>query len=318
MTASSSWLNPSTLYTVFHQISFLITGLVMTLGTQWIFYAGAATGDSYLTQLAQYIGAILVGLLIPIILARQGQQYTSVATSDDDDPNRISMDVLDEEDEKPVVNAAETTAKISDGPIQHKSIMKLALLDVIANFCVTLGFSVIGSGWLAIVGTSAGLALSSFGSFGAPDKDHGLGKLATGTLLTMAGTFGYSCFYVYSDHILSKQIPPPLPARVCFTSGLYCTALSLIWISIYTLPRFDSLIHIDPNVTTASVWGVYTIVTIANATHSWNYYELIDRTGNVCYRLPQPGKFCKHSLAQTNNRWRRAFCRAFEQFWYTF
>lgn len=33
-----------------------------------------------------------------------------------------------------------------EGTIQHASIIKLAILDVFANFCVTLGFSIIGSG----------------------------------------------------------------------------------------------------------------------------------------------------------------------------
>lgn len=35
---------------------------------------------------------------------------------------------------------------IADGPIQHKSVFRLSVLDVLANFCVTTGFSVIGSG----------------------------------------------------------------------------------------------------------------------------------------------------------------------------
>lgn len=52
------------------------------------------------------------------------------------------MDVLDDT-EKPVA-AQQTT--ISDGPIQQKSIFKLAVLDVVANFCVTVGFSIVGSG----------------------------------------------------------------------------------------------------------------------------------------------------------------------------
>lgn len=30
-----------------------------------------------------------------------------------------------------------------------------------------------------------------------------------------------------------------------------------------------------------SVWLMYLLVVVANASHSWNYYELIDRTGSV-------------------------------------
>ncbi|KAG2222026.1 hypothetical protein INT45_003671 [Circinella minor] len=320
---SSCLFKPGMLYIVFHQVCFLLTGLVTTLGTQWLFYSGAATGDSYLTQLSQYTGMILVGLIIPILLSRQKQQYTSVATNDeaDDLSNRISMDVLDEDEEKPAhltepaTSITTKSSQVSDGPIQHKSVMKLALLDVVSNFAVTMGFAVIGSGmyqviyssvviwcailtyffmgrtlsklqWFAIFGTSAGLALSSLGSFETPDG-QGSVTLMTGTLLTMAGTFGYSCMYVYSDHILSKQVPSPLPARVCMTTGCYATVLSLIWIIIYTLPRFETMIHIQPNITLSSVWGMYFMVMIGNATHSWNYYELIDRTGNVATGILQ-------------------------------
>lgn len=62
------------------------------------------------------------------------------------------MEILDDgEDDKPrsTDEVAATTASnqdVVDGPIKHKSVFKLAVLDVVANFCVTLGFSVIGSG----------------------------------------------------------------------------------------------------------------------------------------------------------------------------
>ncbi|KAI7876998.1 hypothetical protein K492DRAFT_198070 [Lichtheimia hyalospora FSU 10163] len=331
MTAASSSRSPclsaSRLYIVFHQVLFLVTGLITTLGVQWLFYTGAATGDSYLTQLSQYIGMVLVGLLIPVILARQrkAHQYTSVSSNADDgedERQRISMEVLDDGQDDKLQGtdevASSTSQDIIDGPIKHKSVFKLAVLDVVANFCVTLGFSVIGSGmyqviyssvviwcailtyifmgrtltrlqWIAIFGTSAGLALSSFGNFDVNDNDEeqGAAKLMLGTIMTMGGTFFYSCVYVYSDCILSKQIPPPLAARVCYTTGLYATAMSILWVGIYTLPQLDSLVNIDPDVSSLSVVAMYALVTVANATHSWNYYELVDRTGNVATGILQ-------------------------------
>lgn len=275
---------------------------------------------------------VLVGLLIPVILARyrKTHQYTSVSSNaddgEDDERQRISMEIFEEDDKVPnteqVADSTTTTTHQDgiDGPIKHKSVFKLAVLDVVANFCVTLGFSVIGSGmyqviyssvviwcailtyifmgrtltrlqWIAIFGTSAGLALSSFGNFGINDKDddgeQGAAKLMLGTIMTMGGTFFYSCVYVYSDCILSKQIPPPLAARVCYTTGLYATAMSILWVGIYTLPQLDTLVNIDPDVSTLSVTAMYALVTIANATHSWNYYELVDRTGNVATGILQ-------------------------------
>jgi hypothetical protein len=80
---------------------------------------------------------------------------------------------------------------------------------------------------------------------------------------------------------MSQHKPPPLPARVCFYSGIYTSIISLVWIAFYTLPRFDQIIVLKEGTTVQSVWGMYILVTLANASHSWNYYELIDRTGSV-------------------------------------
>lgn len=90
-----------------------------------------------------------------------------------------------------------------------------------------------------------------------------------------------ACVYVFSDHILSQQVPGPSPIRVCSYVGAYCTVLSVIWIMVYTVPRFDELIHVNPDVPMQSVAGMYALLIVASATHAWNYYELIGRTGNV-------------------------------------
>jgi hypothetical protein len=82
---------------------------------------------------------------------------------------------------------------------------------------------------------------------------------------------------------MSQQKPPPLPARICFYSGIYTSIISLVWIALYTLPRFDQLIHIKQGTSMTFVWLMYLLVIVANASHSWNYYELIDRTGSVMY-----------------------------------
>lgn len=66
------------------------------------------------------------------------------------------MEIFEEDDKVPnteqVADSTTTTTHQDgiDGPIKHKSVFKLAVLDVVANFCVTLGFSVIGSGVRAI------------------------------------------------------------------------------------------------------------------------------------------------------------------------
>lgn len=149
-----------TLYIVFHQVMFLLTGLCTTLGTQWLFYHGAASkficffdmsrlntnfqflaGDSYLAQLAQYIGMVLVGLIIPILLKNKQKGYSRLnqATEEEEFSHDINMVQVD---------SAQEVMKdhYQEGPVPHKSVLKLAILDVFANFCVTVGFSIVGSG----------------------------------------------------------------------------------------------------------------------------------------------------------------------------
>ncbi|KAI9265791.1 hypothetical protein EDC94DRAFT_634208 [Helicostylum pulchrum] len=249
-------MNGETIYIVTHQVLFLLTGLCTTLGTQWLFYHGAATGDSYLAQLAQYIGMVLVGLIIPILLKNKQKGYHRLSQQAEEDG--LHMVQIDTDVDHTKGDSYE------EGPIPHKSVIKLAVLDVFANFCVTVGFSIVGSGWVAIFGVSAGLAISSMDSFSANhSKTASLEESAKttllmfGTLMTLGGTFFYACVYVYSDSIMSQQKPPPLPARICFYSGCYTSVISLVWIAFYTLPRYDDLIHIKAGTSNEAVVGMW-------------------------------------------------------------
>lgn len=90
-----------------------------------------------------------------------------------------------------------------------------------------------------------------------------------------------ACIYVYADSILSKNDRQPLPARVCCWMGFYTSCFTWIWIVFYTLPHINEIIHLDQSTSTAEVIAFYAVITLANALHSFNYYELIERTGNV-------------------------------------
>ncbi|KAG2176518.1 hypothetical protein INT44_007181 [Umbelopsis vinacea] len=304
------------LYILGHQVFFLLSGLCQTLGAQWLFYSGAATGSSYFTQVAQYFGMIWVGLLLPIMNSRK-QAYTKLPTkSEDDSVEGHGMTIISTVDINGEEDDPEHKSKLSqEGPIHHKSIFKLACVEVVANFTVSVGFYLVGSGmyqviyssvviwcailsyltmgrtltptqWVAIMGTSVGLAISAMGNTSQGDATSAP-LLIFGMILTLSGTFFYSCVYVFSDHILSQQVPGPSPIRVCSYVGAYCTVLSVIWISVYTIPRFDELIHVSPDVSMQSIAGMYGLLILASATHAWNYYELIGRTGNVATGILQ-------------------------------
>ncbi|CDS13104.1 hypothetical protein LRAMOSA05287 [Lichtheimia ramosa] len=301
------------LVVAFHQFSFLATGICSTLGVQWLFYAGAASGSSFFTQLSGYTGSVLVGLLIPWMVSRRRALYQQSTCSSD-------KEKTDFMDNCSVIERTENYSKGGqapvEGPVIHSTVAKLATIDVIAGSFVTFGFSLIGSGmyqvifssvviwcamlnyfllhrvlsfwqWVAIFGTSAGLALCAFENMTMPQGSNMSGGLAFGTLMALGGTFLYACMYVYADCILSKQKPPPLPVRLCFYNGLYTTMFALVYIGLYTVPHLDDMIHIQPDITRWQIFTMYSFITIVNATHSWNYYELIDRTGSVATGILQ-------------------------------
>ncbi|KAL9537247.1 hypothetical protein MBANPS3_011950 [Mucor bainieri] len=309
---------------ILHQIGFLLTGLCTTLGVQWLFYRGAATSMSLLPQLSNYTGMLLVGLFVPFLLKRKQQmalQYKLILSEEETDGHLFKDHLITSKPE--AQDQEEDDLKLptpafmkEEGPIPHFAIIKLASLDIIASFALTIGFSVIGSGmyqviyssvviwcaiftwffmgralsrvqWIAIIGTSIGLGISSLDSIrGSPlqedafasaqvdQEDATRNVLFNGTLMTLGGT-------LISDNILSKSDRQPLPARVCCWMGVYTSLFTWLWISVYTLPQFDEIIHVDAETSTATVLAMYFIVTIANALHSWSYYELIERTGNV-------------------------------------
>lgn len=89
------------MYVILHQVGFLLTGLCTTLGVQWLFYRGAASMDailcmiekiliifdltasmSLLPQLSNYIGMLLVGFFIPVLLKRK-LKYKPIQQGDD-------------------------------------------------------------------------------------------------------------------------------------------------------------------------------------------------------------------------------------------
>ncbi|GES85891.1 putative transporter/permease protein [Rhizophagus clarus] len=173
---------------IFHEALFLLSGFFTTLGQQFLYYQGAATGLSLLTNTATYIGMASVGLLLLPEWLR--------SRKNDDDINMASttkdyqlLPGTEEEINDPQNNI---NLKPPKEVVDHKVIFAAACLDVIANFALTIGFFYVGSGmyqviyssvviWCAvlsffflgrkvsvvqsisIVGVSIGLALSALG-----------------------------------------------------------------------------------------------------------------------------------------------------------
>ncbi|KAG2216149.1 hypothetical protein INT45_003775 [Circinella minor] len=309
-----------------HQLSFLATGVCSTLGVQWLFYTGAASGTSFFTQLTGCVGSMLAGLLIPILSTRRTSKIAtepSGQTEKKQEPDELIVDgysVINLE-EKHTENNKENDN--GGGSLKHSVVARLAIMDMVASAFVTIGFSLIGSGmyqvifssvviwcailsyifmkrilsvnqWIAIVGTTIGLtfcALDGVKTNNVQEQNtidnNNDREISFGTLMTVGGTFLYACVYVYADYILSKQTPAPAPIRLCFYNGIYTTLITLIYISLYTMPHLNQIIHLDPVVSHQKIGAMYVFVTFVNAIHAWNYFTLLESTGSVATGILQ-------------------------------
>ncbi|KAI7858791.1 hypothetical protein BDC45DRAFT_497651 [Circinella umbellata] len=309
-----------------HQLSFLVTGVCSTLGVQWLFYTGAASGTSFFTQLTGCVGSMLAGLLVPIISTRRTPKIATEPpgpTEKKQERDELTIDgysVINLE-EKHTENDKEKDN--GGGSLEHFVVARLAIIDMVASAFATIGFSLIGSGmyqvifssvviwcailsyifmkrilsvsqWIAIVGTTVGLTFCALDGMKTSDiqeqntiDNNNSGDIYFGTLMAVGGTFLYACVYVYGDYILSKQTPAPAPIRLCFYNGIYTTLITLIYISLYTMPRLNQIIHLDPAVSHQKIGVMYAFVTFVNAIHAWNYFALLESTGSVATGILQ-------------------------------
>ncbi|PKY46874.1 hypothetical protein RhiirA4_461872 [Rhizophagus irregularis] len=182
-------VKPTLVSIILYEALFLLSGFFSTLGQQFLYYQGAATGLSLLTNTATYLGMAAVGfLLLP-------GWYGSRKNNDDINMASMTKDyqLLPGTEEETSIDAQNIiNTNQPKEVVDHKIIFAAACLDVIANFALTIGFFYVGSGmyqviyssvviWCAIlsffflgrkisfvqsisiIGVSVGLALSALG-----------------------------------------------------------------------------------------------------------------------------------------------------------
>ncbi|KAI8605241.1 hypothetical protein EDD21DRAFT_364115 [Dissophora ornata] len=205
----------------------------------------------------------------------------------------------------------------------HWPVIQVAVMDVIANALVTVGFFYVGSGmyqviyssiviwcailtriflsrklnniqWLAIFGVTLGLAISAVGTVQDASPDDGPGQSwlekSFGALVTLGATFLYACVYVLSDKVLSTFKPTPVPEKVCSMVGGYASILTFIYLCIHTFPNWQTEVMDVVQAHNGSWLGimiVYPLVTISSMLHSLNYYVLLSRINNIAVGIMQ-------------------------------
>ncbi|KAF8952710.1 hypothetical protein BGZ46_003393, partial [Entomortierella lignicola] len=203
-------------------------------------------------------------------------------------------------------------------------VFQVAVMDVIANALVTVGFFYVGSGmyqviyssiviwcailtriflgrklnviqWLSIFGVTLGLAISAVGTVKneSPDDDGPVQswlEKSFGAMITLGATFLYACVYVLSDKVLSTFKPTPVPEKVCSMVGGYASLLTFIYLCIYTFPNWQTEVvdvveaHHGSKI---GIFIVYPLVTISSLLHSLNYYVLLSRINNIAVGIMQ-------------------------------
>jgi hypothetical protein len=106
------------------QVLFLVTGMISTLGAQWLKYRGAADSLSFLTVLSIYIGMSLVAVLPHSKLKHQPPQQRPINTSSHLHlVDKIALLFIDWR-----VRLRSHIA--SFGPVNHMGVMAISVIDV--------------------------------------------------------------------------------------------------------------------------------------------------------------------------------------------
>ncbi|KAG0020766.1 hypothetical protein BGZ81_009200 [Podila clonocystis] len=204
----------------------------------------------------------------------------------------------------------------------HWPVIQVAVMDVIANALVTIGFFYVGSGmyqviyssiviwcailtriflsrklnnvqWVAIVGVTVGLAVSAVGTVQNASPDGTVQswlEKSFGALITLGATFLYACVYVLSDKVLSTFEPKPIPEKVCSMVGGYASLLTLVFLCVHTFPNWQTEV-VDlvqsHNGSWLGILFVYPLLTISSMLHSLNYYVLLSRINNIAVGILQ-------------------------------
>ncbi|KAJ3416900.1 hypothetical protein HDV05_007958 [Chytridiales sp. JEL 0842] len=270
----------SPLFVLGHQAVFLLTGMVSTLGAQWLKYQGAADSRSFLTVWAIYAGMFLALFTPPSWTLSPTRKQVTLSTLGS---WREIKEVMD-----------------SMGPISHKAIAATAALDVVGNLILAAGLFLTGSGlymviyssiivftalgnrcflgrrlnliqWGSVVTISFGLSLTAVGK-----ESESKGSLVFGILTSLIGTWIHSFVYTLNDHFLTNVKPPVSPIAQGVWMGFYATLTTTLFMLLFSIPTLLSmpLLRID-------IIAGYILLVLSSLGHSISYFQLVESTGAV-------------------------------------
>ncbi|RIB27463.1 hypothetical protein C2G38_2137835, partial [Gigaspora rosea] len=268
--------NPSIIATIVYQGIYLLSGFYQTLIIQYLYYQGAAHEKSLLVNVALYIGAALVGILLMPTWFSKKKVHEVIIDKTDNPEFDMGYQLLSENDDEGKLSSPKEV-------VNYRYIFVISLLDVMVNITLTLGLFYVGSGmyqiihssiviWCAIlsflflgrkfsrvqlicvIGVCIGLFLSSYEDPHKHVTTTGpvilnflkISPTIIGVILTSLASFGSACVYVTLDQLLTtSRLPneiPPSPEKASFLIGIINSSLIIIYIIIYTIPNWKILV----------------------------------------------------------------------------
>ncbi|TPX72702.1 hypothetical protein SpCBS45565_g00014 [Spizellomyces sp. 'palustris'] len=248
---------------LWNQFVFLATGLISTLGGQWLHYKGAADGRSMLTILATYIGMVTIHLLPEANSQRRSEPtiaHKSVLCV-------AFMDVLG--------NVVLTIGQFSVGSGLFQVIYASMVVFTAFLSRIFLKRTLNGAQWLAVFLIMMGLSINATGG-SDPEERTSDAKVVAGFFITLMGTCIYSGVYTLNDYLLSNAAIPMAPRQQCFWVGLYSGIICLVLMLFSSIPTLREMPLND-----SGVIGMYLVLVISSLGHNLTYFELLESTGAV-------------------------------------
>ncbi|KAI8838739.1 hypothetical protein BJ741DRAFT_600479 [Chytriomyces cf. hyalinus JEL632] len=267
------------------QLLFLATGMLSTLGAQWVKYRGAANALSFVTSLCQFIGMILVAALPPTKTYTDHQPDASCLH-----PNLSCL--------APFMSYLRVY-----GPANIRGAAFISVLEVAGNLILVAGMFLTGSGlfmviyssivvftalfsrmllpgrslsrmqWASVISICFGLSLTAIGNTGNENAaaSH---LIFLGILVCIFGTAVLSLVYVATDHILTEGSSTPYSQ--CIWVGIFSSLLTLVAMLVLSIPSLRTLPLFDSDVVMAHL-----ILILSSLGHSVAYFELVESTGGI-------------------------------------
>jgi len=248
------------------QTIFLVTGLVSTLGAQWLNYNKAADSRSLLTVMCTYLGMCCIHFM-PI---KPKHQSTSVPLREKPKHQSTSVPLRDLASS----SSTQIASTNQESHVNHMGVAMVAVLDVFGQVVLTVGLFYIGSGlyqviyssvivfaaiynriflgrsmtimsWAAIFTITLGLALTSVGGNITHSEEFDDEELARrtsiGFFLTVIGTAIFSGCYTLNDALMTGTERKASPRDQCLYVGIYSTAFCFVLMLCISVPTLLSM-----------------------------------------------------------------------------